>query len=394
MTFPYVLCFLLSFSDICLREVAMERNWKQLLHDSIRDAQGLALEFGFSPEERSGLEALVKQYPVCINPYYLSLIHKDDPDDPIRKMAVPDLKEFNPGGSMDTSGEADNTVVQGMQHKYRQTALILSTNQCAMYCRHCFRKRLVGLSDDEVALHIPEMVSYVKKHTEINNILISGGDAFMNTTATLRRYLEAFSVIEHIEFIRFGTRVPVVLPQRIYEDGELFRLLQEFAQRKPVIIVTQFNHPREITRQADLALKALRSSGCIIRNQTVLLKGVNDAPDVLGELLNRLVAHGVIPYYIFQCRPVSGVKNQFQVPLLRGSSVVEEAKALISGQAKSVRYAMSHPTGKIEILGPDPDGDFLFRYHQAKSSNDASRMFSAPLLPTHTWLDQDLAGMD
>ena len=372
----------------------MERNWKQLLHDSIRDAQGLALEFGFSEEEKAGLESLVKQYPVCINPYYLSLINKNDPDDPIRKMAVPNLKEFNPGGSMDTSGEASNTVVQGMQHKYRQTAMILSTNQCAMYCRHCFRKRLVGLSDNEVAHHIPEMASYVEKHTEINNVLISGGDAFLNTSSTLRRYLELFSAVDHVEFIRFGTRVPVVLPQRIYEDEELSLLLREYTRKKPVIIVTQFNHPREITGQADLALRTLRDSGCIIRNQTVLLKGVNDAPDVLGDLLNRLVAHGVIPYYIFQCRPVSGVKNQFQVPLLRGSSIVEEAKTLVSGQAKGLRFAMSHPTGKIEILGSLPGGDFLFKYHQARDDKDASRLFTVPLLPSHTWLDQNLAGVD
>ena len=371
----------------------METTWQELLKTSIRDAQGLAEEFGFSEEEKERLEILTQQYPVCINPYYLGLIDKNDPDDPIRKMAVPDVKEFAPGGSFDTSGEADNTKVRGMQHKYKQTALILSTNQCAMYCRHCFRKRLVGLSDEEVASHLPEMIRYVEEHTEINNVLISGGDAFLNSTGKLRQYLDYFTAIPHLVFIRFGTRVPVVLPQRICEDETLLQLLKDYGMKKQIIIVTQFNHPREITAESTRALRALRESGCVIRNQTVLLKGVNDAPAVLAQLQNLLVAHGVIPYYIFQCRPVSGVKNQFQVPFLRAVRIVEDAKAEMNGQAKSVRYMMSHPSGKIEILGPLSEDQFLFRYHQFKYEKDASRMFTVSIGEKHTWLDENLEGV-
>ena len=129
----------------------METNWKDILDQSIRDVEELRKNLALTEDEAQQMGRIIQRYPLCVNPYYLSLIDRDDPNDPIRKMCIPDIHEFSEGGQADTSGEADNTVLQGMQHKYRQTALILSTNQCAMYCRHCFRKRMVGASSDEVA---------------------------------------------------------------------------------------------------------------------------------------------------------------------------------------------------------------------------------------------------
>ena len=285
-------------------------------------------------------------------------------------------------------GEHDNTVVQGMQHKYRQTVMILSTNQCAMYCRHCFRKRLVGLSSAEVAAHLPEMAAYVSAHPEIDNVLISGGDAFLNSNEVIGEYLETFTSIPHIRFIRFGTRTPVTFPQRILEDdGELTNLLARYGERKQIIVVTHFNHPRELTDQSRQAVRELQRAGCVVRNQTVLLRGVNDDPEVLAALLNALVSIGVMPYYVFQCRPVEGVKNQFQVPLARGVAIVDEAKASMSGIAKAFRYAMSHPTGKIEILGPAGEGKLAFKYHQAKDPADNARLFIRDVAPDQCWLD-------
>ena len=296
----------------------METNWKDILDQSIRDVEELRKNLALTEDEAQQMGRIIQRYPLCVNPYYLSLIDRDDPNDPIRKMCIPDIHEFSEGGQADTSGEADNTVLQGMQHKYRQTALILSTNQCAMYCRHCFRKRMVGASSDEVARQMPAMAEYVRQHTEINNVLISGGDSFMNADETIEKYLRCFTEIPTLDFIRFGTRIPVVLPQRIVQDGRLLEILETYGRKKQIIIVTQFNHPRELTPDAVQAIKALRNAHCIVRNQTVLLKGVNDNADVLAQLMNGLVARGVIPYYIFQCRPVEGVQNQFQVPLLRG----------------------------------------------------------------------------
>lgn len=359
-------------------------NWKERLEKCYRSVSELKDRFSFSDEEVSRLMEIEEKYPVCIPEYYLDLIDVDDRRDPIRKMCIPDAMEFSSGGEKDTSGEADNTVVQGMQHKYSQTALILSTNQCAMYCRHCFRKRLVGLSSEEIASHLPEMRDYVSSHTEINNVLISGGDAFLNSNEVIERYLKTFMPIENIEFIRFGTRTPVSFPYRITEDEELLRILERYGRDKSIIIVTQFNHPKEISEEAVKAVKLLLSAGCMVRNQTVLLKGVNDSSDVLSTLMNKLVSTGVMPYYIFQCRPVEGVKNQFQVPLVKGVSTVDEGKNRMSGPAKAIRYVMSHPRGKIEILGRVGD-ELLFKFHQAKYKEDEARIFTRPVVMDECW---------
>lgn len=359
-------------------------NWKERLEKCYRSVSELKDRFSFSDEEVSRLMEIEEKYPVCIPEYYLDLIDVDDRRDPIRKMCIPDAMEFSSGGEKDTSGEADNTVVQGMQHKYSQTALILSTNQCAMYCRHCFRKRLVGLSSEEIASHLPEMRDYVSSHTEINNVLISGGDAFLNSNEVIERYLKTFMPIENIEFIRFGTRTPVSFPYRITEDEELLRILERYGRDKSIIIVTQFNHPKEISEEAVKAVKLLLSAGCMVRNQTVLLKGVNDSSDVLSTLMNKLVSTGVMPYYIFQCRPVEGVKNQFQVPLVKGVSIVDAGKNRMSGPAKAIRYVMSHPRGKIEILGRVGD-ELLFKFHQAKYKEDEARIFTRPVVMDECW---------
>ena len=363
------------------------KKWERSLECAYRSIRGLREYFGLTDEEERGLLEIEERYPILIPRYYLDLIDRSDKADPVRKMAVPDLMEFSFGGKKDTSGEGENTVISGMQHKYRETALILTTNQCAMYCRHCFRKRLVGLASGEVAKKIPEMVRYVKSHKEINNILLSGGDAFLNSDATLRTYLESFCSIEHIKFIRFGTRTPVTFPERILDDdGEILALLGEYSRKKEIVVVTQFNHPNEITEKAEAACRALRDSGCLIRNQTVLLKGVNDDPKVLSNLMNGLSGIGVMPYYLFQCRPVEGVKNQFQVPLKKAARIVDEAKKSMSGPAKAFRFVMSHPRGKIEIIGNDQDR-MIFKFHQAKNEQDASRIFFMDIKDDDAWLE-------
>ncbi len=359
--------------------------WQEILAGSCCSIEEVAPELGLSDEETAAVSAITEKYPMCVNPYYYSLIDKKNPDDPVRRMCIPSPVEFSAGGCEDTSGESSNTVVQGMQHKYRQTTLILSTNQCAMYCRHCFRKRMVGVPESETVRHLTEMISYVKEHPEINNVLVSGGDAFLNSDSILRRYLEGFLPLPNVGFIRFGTRTPVVLPQRITGDPELTKLLSEYGTEKRVYIVTQFNHPNEITMWSKEAVRQLQAAGCIIRNQTVLLKGVNDNPEVLGSLQNGLAALGVVPYYVFQCRPVAGVLNQFQVPLLQGLHIFNSARTLMNGMAKSARYVLSHPTGKIEIVGVPEEGEMLFRYHQSKFMKDESRLFRMAVSDTQCW---------
>jgi len=360
--------------------------WKNILSRSYTNGSDLAALLNLTPEEAKEIDQIAQQYPMLLNPYYASLIDPSDPEDPIRKMSVPSAWELESGGETDTSGESHNTVIHGMQHKYRQTALILSTEVCSMYCRHCFRKRMVGLDDNETARHLTDMAEYVRSHPEINNVLVSGGDAFLNSNERIRLILDLFSEIETLDFIRFGTRTPVVLPQRITTDPELLDILEKYARIKQIYIVTQFNHPREITPEAIAAVRELQIRHIPIRNQTVLLKGINDDPVIMANLLQRLTSIGVIPYYIFQCRPVRGVVNHFQVPLIDGVRIVDEAKALQNGHGKGVRYCMSHPTGKIEILGNMQDGSMIFKYHQAKDPADASRLFTRKIDPDDTWL--------
>lgn len=335
---------------------------------------------------------ILRRYPMRITPYYLSLIDWEKGEsDPIRRMCIPSVQETDMSGSFDTSGEGSNTVMRGLQHKYHETVLILSTSRCAMYCRHCFRKRLVGADKEaEAQGEIAAMAAYVSAHPEINNVLISGGDAFMNDNGVILEYLERFCVIDSLDFIRFGTRIPVVLPERIYEDEELLSMLSAYGKKKQLYVVTQFNHPREITEQSIRAVKELMAAGVVLRNQTVLLKGVNDDPAVLGELLRGLTSIGVLPYYIFQCRPVTGVKNQFQVPMLKGIDIVEQARNMQNGQGKTVRYCMSHPLGKIEFIGKLHEQRLLMKFHQAKSDADAGRIFTVDVGENDSWLPEDI----
>lgn len=361
--------------------------WHAEMKECVRTLDDLLAYVSFDEYEQKAIAAVLERSPMAITPYYLSLIDFSDPDDPIRKLAVPSLLESDTAGSLDTSGEADNTVVVGLQHKYSETAMMLSTNECAMYCRHCFRKRLVGLPDSGIACDLDAVGAYLNAHPEITNVLVSGGDALLNSNERIDEILSMLSGIAHLDFIRIATRVPVTLPSRITSDSKLVEILARHREKKQLIMVTQFDHPREVTPDAAAAVRAVLDLGVPMRNQTVLLRGVNDEPRVLGELLRRLTSIGAEPYYVFQCRPVTGVKNQFQVPLRQGSRVVEEAKALQNGIGKSFRYCMSHVTSKIEVLGEMPDGSMAFKYHEAKDRSDLGRLFTRDIADGQAWLD-------
>jgi KamA family protein len=361
--------------------------WKSILASNIHDLNELEARGLLTSEETGRLRSVTERHPMSVTPYYLSLIDWSDPHDPIRKMAIPSDGELSPIGSYDTSGERENTKLPGLQHKYAKTALILVTNRCAVYCRHCFRKRLVGLPSEEILKRFEDAAGYVAEHREINNVLLTGGDPLVLSTDSIALFLESLNRIDHLDFVRIGTRVPVVLPDRILEDSELRAVFREYSRPgKRTYVVTQFNHPREVTEQSTSAVDALIRSGVIVSNQAVLLKGVNNDPDVLAELQRRLVRIGVSPYYVFQCRPVKRVKSSFQVPLARAYRIVEEAKAMLDGHSKNFKFVMSHRTGKIEIVGIVNDEVYL-RYHQAKDQEDIGRFFKRTLTPGAGWLD-------
>jgi len=356
------------------------------LENSICSVEQLANYVDLSSNEKEQLEQVVQVHPMRVSPYYMSLINWNDPHDPVRKMVVPSVEELNLEGFYDTSGEAENTKMPGLQHKYSETALILATNRCATYCRHCFRKRLVGLPTDEIIKRFEEAAEYVEKHSEINNVLISGGDPLVLSNEVIERFLEVLTKIDNLSFIRFGSRTPVTLPSRL-SDPELLGLFKKYSQMdKRLYVVTQFNHPREITLQSVSAVSKLINAGVLLSNQTVLLEGVNDNTDTLATLMNRLVSIGVAPYYVFQCRPVKRVKRYFQVPICEGVRIVEKAKANCNGHSKRFKYIMSHKTGKIEILGII-DGEIYFKYHEAKNRENLGVMFKRRVDEKAGWLD-------
>ena len=363
-------------------------SWQEELGHNITDARELTDLLHLTPEETAHMEDILAQFPMSVTRYYLSLIDWSlGEEDPIRKMCLPSVHEKNIEGTFDTSGEAHNTVLRGVQHKYRETVLILSTSACSMYCRHCFRKRLVGKQEEETGPDIGAAAEYVKAHPQVNNVLISGGDAFLNPNSVIQDYLETFSPVEQLDFVRFGTRTPVVFPMRISSDSELLDLLDAYNRKKQIIIVTQFNHPREVTAEAIAAVQALLYRGIVVKNQTVLLSGINDKVETLAQLFRKLTSIGVVPYYVFQCRPVAGVKTQFQVPLIRGLEIVEKARGMQNGQGKCFRYAMSHPAGKIEIAGSAGNGDVILKFHEAKKPEYSGRLFRAHFRPDQCWLE-------
>ena len=361
--------------------------WENELKEGITTIAELREFIELTPTEEMQLQKIIEIHPMRITRYYMSLIDRNDPNDPLKKMVVPSEGEFDLSGSYDTSGERENTIMPGLQHKYAQTAFILSTNRCAGYCRYCFRKRLVGLPTQEILHRFSDAVKYIEEHKEINNVLISGGDPFVLPTQVIAEFLEMLSPLPHLDFIRFGTKVPVTLPDRILEDEELLSLLRNNSlEDRRIYVVTQFNHPKEITKKAIDAVDTLIRYNLIVNNQTVLLKGVNDNPEILAQLHNKLVSIGVNPYYVFQCRPVKRVKNRFQVPLFRGYEIVENAKKKLNGNSKRFKYIMSHQNGKIEIMGI-MDDYIYFKYHQAKVPANIGKFFKRKLNKTAGWLD-------
>ena len=365
--------------------------WQDYIRENVTTAEELREPLRLTQEEYEAIREEIALFPMSVTRYYLSLIDPEDPEDPIRKMAIPaGGVELTDDGILDTSGEASNTKLQGLQHKYQQTVMVLTTPECAMFCRHCFRRRLVGKASKEIVVDMDAVVDYIRAHPQVSNVLLSGGDSLMLTTARIGQWLSKLSELEQLDFIRFGTRTPVTFPQRILSDPELMETLAVYQKKKQIYVVTHFNHPKEITDESRAAVKALQQIGIIVKNQTVLMRGVNDNPVVLGNLLKQISALGIVQHYIFQCRPVKGVKSRFQVPLSEANDIVQAALAMQNGLAKSADFTMSHVTGKIRILGKTGDGNLLFQYKQAKDPRNIGKLFTLPVDPTQTWLPETI----
>jgi KamA family protein len=341
---------------------------------------------GLSEEERKQLQPVAEKFAFRTNEYYQSLIDWNDPEDPIRRIVMPDLQELDDFGEMDASDEHSYTVRKGLEHKYGDTALLLVNNVCGAYCRFCFRKRLFTDGNDEVTNDITDAVAYIGQHPEINNVLLSGGDPLIMSTGKLSKIIKQLRDISHVRIIRIGTKMTAFDPYRIINDPSLLEMLSEYSlPDRKIFVMAHFNHPRELTEPALKGLQLLQKAGAITCNQSPLIRGVNDKPEIIAELFGRLSFNGVVPYYLFLCRPTSG-NEPYMVPVEKGLEIFEEARRRLAGLAKQARLCMSHRTGKVEVVGK-MDNKIVFRYHRAPNPLDCGRVMVFDSDPKAAWLD-------
>lgn len=348
---------------------------------------------GIPPEERADLARVTELFAFRANDYYLSLIDWSDPRDPIRRLIIPTLEELEPWGQLDPSSEHRYTMAPGLQHKYRETALLLVSDLCGGLCRYCFRKRLFIKSAREVTKDVSEGLLYIRDHPEITNVLLTGGDPLMLEAAGLADIVRRLRGIDHVGVIRIGTKVPAYDPFRVTDNPALLDMIRKYStDEKRIYVMAQFTHPRELTGAACQAVSLLQDAGAVVMNQTPLIRGINDDPAVLAALFERLASIGANPYYVFQCRPTTGNRT-FAVPVEESYRIFEQARSGCSGLAKRARFVISHATGKIEVVGRTDEFTF-FKYNQAENPEDIGRFMVYKSNPEAYWFDDYTDLMD
>jgi lysine 2,3-aminomutase len=325
------------------------KDWHWQVANRISSLEKLKQFITLSKNEVEGLEDCLDKLRMGITPYYASLMDPQHPDCPIRKQAIPVSEELN-GSNCDLEDplhEDIDSPTPGLTHRYPDRVLLLVTDQCAMYCRHCTRRRIAGNSDKSRNVkEINLALDYIRNNPVIRDVLISGGDPFLLDDDYIEYILYKLRQIPHVEIIRFGTRTPVVLPQRI--TLELCSMLKKY---HPIWINTHFNHPKEITDESIAACEQLINSGIPMGNQTVLLKGVNDCPYIMKKLMHQLVKMRVRPYYIYQCDLSEGLEH-FRTSIAKGIEIIELLRGHTSGLAVPT-YVVDAPGGGGKIpVGP------------------------------------------
>jgi lysine 2,3-aminomutase len=322
-------------------------DWRWHFRNRIITIKELAKFIPLSAEEQLQLKLVTIKYPLSVTPYYLSLINPDDRNDPIRKQALPSFEEIAYGGKNpeDPLAEERDSVVPGLVHRYPDRVLMVLTDICPMFCRHCTRKREWRMGgwvhhQDE----IDGMVEYIRQRRRIRDVIISGGDPLTLSTRRLEEVISRLRRIKHVEIIRIGTRFPVVLPQRI--DDELCAMLSRYG---PIWLNTHFNHAREITPESAEACDRLVRSGIPVNNQTVLLRGINDSVEAQMKLCQGLLKIKVRPYYLYQCDEVRGTEH-LRTPVEVGMKIIGGLRGYTSGLAVPTFVVdLSQGGGKVPL---------------------------------------------
>ena len=305
-------------------------DWKWQFRNRITTVEKLSTVIPLSAKEKTQLKLVTTKYPLSVTPYYLSLINVYDPDDPIRKQAIPSFEEITLGnvGFEDPLDEKRDSVVPGLVHRYPDRILMVLTDICPMFCRHCTRKREWHNGGwVRTPAEIKTMLDYVRRHKNLRDVILSGGDPLTLSTQRLEDIISKLRQIDHVEIIRIGTRFPVVLPHRI--DNELCDMLSKYG---PIWLNTQFNHPNEITSESAAACNRLLRAGIPVNNQSVLLRGVNDDVETQIKLCNGLLKIKVRPYYLFQCDEVQGTEH-LRTPVETGIKIIDGMRGRTSGLA-------------------------------------------------------------
>lgn len=324
---------------------AQWNDWKWQVRNRITSVEELKQVVSLTEEEEAGMRQCLEYLRMAITPYYALLMDPDNPADPIRKQAIPVPLEVQEArcDMEDPLHEDKDRPVKRITHRYPDRVLFLITDQCAMYCRHCTRRRIAGTTDKTMPREeLDEAIEYIARNPQVRDVLISGGDSLLVTDAIIEYILERLRAIQHVDVIRFGSRTPVVMPQRITD--QLCAILKKY---HPIWFNTHFNHPREITPESAEACRKLADVGIPLGNQTVLLRGINDCPYIMRKLVHELVKIRVRPYYLYQCDLSTGIEH-FRTPVSKGLEIMELLRGHTSGLAVPT-YVIDAPGGGGKI---------------------------------------------
>jgi lysine 2,3-aminomutase len=320
-------------------------DWNWQLRNRVTGLKQLSPLIQLTKEEKAGVLVANTKLAMAITPYFFNLIDRDNPDCPIRRQVIPRVEElqYSAGDLADPCGEDKDMPVPGLVHRYPDRVLFLITDRCASYCRYCTRSRVVsGVGEQELDIDFEQAISYLKQHTEVRDVLLSGGDPLLFSDAKLEGLLRQLRAIPHIEFLRIGTRIPIFLPQRI--TPELTQMLRQF---HPLFMSVHVNHPSELTIESRDALGRLADAGIPLGNQSVLLRGVNDDPETMKLLMQKLLRCRVRPYYLYQCDLIQG-SSHLRVPIARGLEIMEQLRGHTTGYAVP-QYVVDGPGGGGKI---------------------------------------------
>ena len=303
-------------------------DWTWQLRNRITTLAQLEKLMTLTPDEKEGCLFAAHKLSLAITPYYFNLIDTKDPECPIRKQVIPNIKEsyIAPGESSDPVGEEGTMPVPGIVHRYPDRVLFLVTDRCASYCRYCTRSRLVSNAQSyDFHPELEQGLKYIESHPEIRDVLISGGDPLLLSDAKIDSLLGRLRAIPHVEFIRMGSRIPVFLPQRITAE-----LAEIFRKHGPIWMSIHTNHPKEVTQELAVACERLSLAGVPLGNQSVLLDGINDSVEVMKSLVHRLLMIRVRPYYLYACDLIEG-STHFRAPIQKGIEIIRGLRGHTTG---------------------------------------------------------------